>query len=128
MAAAGVLPVSQRAVWPTKPCASVPETPAIGAPLVDGVVVVVVVDGVVVASSDVGGVVVSVTVDGGGTATVASGLPPLEWSPNASTAASTTAAVNSTTIAATRPTCVLVKRDARTGAGGWGCDGALGEW
>ena len=126
IAAAGVLPASQRAVCPTKPSASVPDTPAIGAPLVVGdvdVVVGAVVDGVDVASSDVGGVVVSVIVvadGGGGAATVVCGSEPPEWSPNASTVARITAAVTSTMMATTSPTCVGPKRVLRAGGGGSG--------
>jgi hypothetical protein len=131
IAAAGVLPESQRAVWPTKPCASVPDTPGMAAPLavgdvdvvlgvdegvVDGVVVAVV-DGAVVDSSSVGdGVVVTVVVDGGGTASRVCGVesPP----DDARIVASTAAIPNSRIVATTRTICVVPNRDFRGGADG----------
>lgn len=80
IAAAGELPASQRAVWPTNPCASVPDTPEMGSDLADGDVVVVDVLGVVLVvvdgdSSSVG-VVVTVIVEGGGTASLVCGADP----------------------------------------------------
>ncbi len=115
MAAAGVLPASQRAVWPTNPCASVPGDPRDGFGtgrtatsswawcLID-------VDG---DSSD--GVVVTVVVsgdgDGDGTASLVCDAEPPPWSPKTSTEARTTAAVNITAVAATSATCVGPNRD-----------------
>ena len=121
IAAAGVLPASQRAVWPTKPCASVPDTPEMGSELADGDVVVVLVD----APSD--GVVVTVVVSGGGAASLVCGADPPPWSPKTSTAASTTAAVNITMVAATNATCVVPNRDFLRGGAGGGI-GACGRW
>src|SRR5690349_14200747 len=97
IAAAGVLPASQRAVWPTNPCASVPDTPAMGSDLVDGDVVVVVVGVVglvlVVVDGDSSsvGVVVIVVVEGGGTASLVCGADPPPRSPKTNTEASTRA-------------------------------------
>jgi hypothetical protein len=124
IAAAGVLPGSQRAVWPTKPCASVPDTPEMGSELADGDVVVVLVD-VDGDSSD--GVVVTVVVSGGGAASLVCGADPPPWSPETSTAASTTAAVNITMVAATNATCVVPNRGFLRGGAGGGI-GASGCW
>lgn len=72
IAAAGVVPASQRAEWSTNPCESVPETPSMDAPFADGDVVGAlveeVVDDVVDVSEADGTVDVTVVVNGGGAA------------------------------------------------------------
>jgi hypothetical protein len=115
-----VLPASQRAACPTKPCASVPDTPGNGVPLVEGVVVALVVDGVdVVVDGDGETVSVVVLTDGGvGTAIVVEGGAAVSWSPENSCIASTTATPNSTTVATTSATWLPPNRDFRAiGAG-----------
>ena len=119
IAAAAVLPSSQRAECPTKPWESVPETPLIGFPFV---VVAVVVDVVVSWSDDVA----SGEGDdvGGGAASRDVGAVLLSPPLNTSTSASTTAAVNSTIVATIRPTWPWLNR--RAGRCGRGC--GAGAW
>lgn len=129
MAAAGVLPASQRAEWSTNPCESVPETPAMAAPLeddddVDGALVDVVVDEVRDGAVDEGveadGTVdVTVVIDGGGAARgvdrPVSLLPPVKTT----TMASNAATANVSNVPASNAACPLLIRD-RLGVGGGG--------
>jgi hypothetical protein len=93
-------------------------------PVADGDVlvgdVVAVVDGVVVDSSEVDGVVVLVAVDGSGAAIRVWGSAPPELSLDTSTVASTAATANIRIVATTSATCVGPNRDFRVGAGGGG--------
>src|SRR5690349_12229085 len=112
IAAAGVLPASQRAACPTNPCPSVPDTPGSGVPLVVGVVVVaVVVVGVVVVDGET--VSVCVVTDGGGPAMVVGGGVAVSWRPLNSCIASTTATANSRIVATTSATWLVLYRDLR---------------
>jgi hypothetical protein len=133
IAAAGVLPASHRAVCPTNPCESVPDTPAMGSDLADGdvvvvpgvVLVVVEDDGAGDSSSDVG-VVVTVVVDGGGTASLVCGADPPSCPLKANTAASATATMNITAVAATSATCVRLNRDFLAGGSSRGIGPGIG--
>jgi hypothetical protein len=128
IAAAGVLPASQRAEWSTNPCESVPETPAMAAPLVDddveGTLVDVVAEGVLDGAVDDGveadGTVdVTVVIDGGGAARGVDGpvllLPPVKTT----TMASNAARANVDNVPANNAACPLLIRD-RLGVGGGG--------
>ena len=119
IAAAGVLPASQRAEWPTKPCASVPDTPGRGVPLVDGDVVVgvvvVVVDG---ATSTARPSRLSCSPTAAAQRRVVCDGAALSRLPFSSCAARTTAAPNSTIVATTSATWVRPKRDLRAGVSG----------
>src|SRR4051812_12889040 len=91
--AEGELPASQRAECPTKPCASTPETPAIGAADVD-VVGEVEVEVEVSSEAVVGAVVVTVVVDAGGAASGLCGCDPVPPPVNTIAAASPAANAN----------------------------------
>ena len=105
--AAGASPASQRAVCPTKPCASVPDTPSIAGIDEDG------------ASDDDGA---ESDDDGGGAATRGDGPESPE---DTSTSARMTAAVNITIVPTIKAICPRpARRGGRVGAGGAGGYGA----
>jgi hypothetical protein len=124
--AAAVLPESQRAVWPTKPWASAPETGAADARDVDVVVVVVVVESVVDSLVESPGAVVLVA-EGGTAKGVLGVVEPRSFPLSAKIAARIPATPSSSTVAITNRTCPGVQRRRRTGAAG-ACTGGGGGY
>ncbi|WP_232005886.1 hypothetical protein [Mycobacterium sp. 852013-50091_SCH5140682] len=124
--AAAVLPESQRAVWPTKPWASAPETGAAAERDVDVVVLVVVVVASVVDSLVESPGALELVV-GGGTAKGVLGVVELWLFPlSAKIVARIPATPSSSTVAITNRTCPGVQRRRRAGTAGAGTGGGAG--